>query len=83
MKRSTIMGSIFTVCVGIGINLDNEVPYPGVNRLIENSEVSREQLMAEIFENLESLIPKLKDGSWRVDYYDHWVHQNESGNFMN
>ena len=76
------MGSTFTVCVGIGLNLDNDIPYPGVNKLVKNSKVCREELMAEIFYNLEDLIPKLKNGSWREDYYAHWVHTDEKGKFL-
>ena len=76
------MGSTFTVCVGIGLNLDNEIPYPGVNKLVKNSKVCREELMAEIFYNLENLIPQLKNGNWRDEYYAHWVHNDEKGKFL-
>lgn len=27
---------------------------------------------------IEELIPKLKDGSWREDYYDCWTHSDQS-----
>ena len=61
------MSSTFTVCVGIGINLANELPFPGVSRLT-GVPVEREVLMAKMFGYLEELIPRLKDGSWRTEY---------------
>jgi biotin-(acetyl-CoA carboxylase) ligase len=74
------MGRTLTVCVGIGINLKNEKPFPGAS-LLTQTEISREELLAQIFNSFEKLLPKLKDGSWREEYEDLWLHSNENVKF--
>ena len=45
------------------------------------TEISREELLAQIFNSFEKLLPKLKDGSWREEYEDLWLHSNENVKF--
>jgi len=45
------MGRVFSVCVGIGINLKNQLPFPGIN-ILTKTEVTREELLAKLFNNL-------------------------------
>lgn len=51
ITRSSVMGSVFSVCIGIGINLGNERPFPGVN-ILTGVTVNREELIANMFNNL-------------------------------
>jgi len=74
------MGRTLTVCVGIGINLKNEKPFPGACLLTE-TEFFREELMASIFNSFEKMLPKLKDGTWREEYESLWLHSKENVKF--
>ena len=37
--------------------------------------------MAVLFNSFEKLLPKLKDGSWREEYENLWLHSNENVKF--
>jgi len=65
-----------SVYVGIGINLANDLPSPGVSRLT-GVPVDREILMVKMFGHLEELIQRLKDGSWTTEYEKQWIHSGQ------
>lgn len=76
ITRASCMGSRLTVCVGIGINLTNVKPFPGVS-ILSNVPCPREILISEIFNTFEGNLENLKDGSWRDEYTELWLHSNE------
>ena len=49
--------------------------------VLTETEISREELMANIFNNFEENLPKLKDGSWRKEYESLWLHSSENVKF--
>ena len=50
------------ICCGAGLNLSNQKPLTG-------SKISREIFLAKVFNHLETKLYRLKDCSWRDDYY--------------
>ena len=64
------------ICCGVGLNLDNDKPVKGINAL-SGSKISREVLLARVFNLLETKINQLKDGSWRDEYYNILCHKEK------
>lgn len=77
LVKSSILGSNMVVCCGAGLNLSNEKPLPGIE-ILTGSKITREIFLAKVFNDLETKLSQLKDGSWRDDYYSVWCHKNDS-----
>lgn len=64
--------------VGVGLNLDNEKPCLSLNS-ISNLHLSREEYLAETFNNLEKILCQYnEDGDdYLQEYYSFWLHENQ------
>nr|CAD7202941.1 unnamed protein product [Timema douglasi] len=81
----TIVDNTMTVCnIGVGMNLDNNVPTTCINTLLRElklAPLSLEKFLALVFTKLEKLLVTLEKGSSGVDqvrqlYYKYWLHSN-------
>lgn len=83
LTKGSCSGSKLSVCCGFGLNLNNQLPQPGLNLLLEkeNNQIdpfTREEIVAATLNNLDRMIPMLNSGEWRQQYYKYWLHQGEA-----
>ena len=80
LTKGCCSGSKLSVCCGFGLNLNNHLPQPGLNLLLEKgvNPFTREEIVAATLNNLDQMIPMLNSGEWRQQYYKYWLHQGHS-----
>ena len=74
----------FQVVVGCGVNLSNKEPTKCINQMaleLKLNPISREMLLARIFNILESFLDIVENGcieqSILEKYYKYWLHDNQ------
>merc|ERR1719510_564324 len=77
---SSIMGDIVQITIGCGVNLSNKEPTKCINQICIEQElapISREVLLARIFNSFESFLDKIEDGKEEdvlTLYPTYWLH---------
>ena len=83
IAKSSITRDDLTVVVGAGFNLNNAQPTTSLNQILKDvhkTELSRELLIARIFNCLEKIIEKCNNGQYsEVEslYYKYWLHSHQ------
>ncbi|XP_067208574.1 biotin--protein ligase isoform X2 [Linepithema humile] len=86
---TTVEDSLYICNIGVGVNLDNDVPTTCINSLIKfyNKKqkkntplIKYEEFFAFVFDELEELIDEIQSKqslSWfQTLYYEYWLHMN-------
>ena len=82
LTKTSVMGSEAVVNIGVGFNLSNEKPTVSLNEILRAkgiSEIGREVYLAEVFNQLESLLEafEMDENSFYDAYHRSWIHQGQ------
>ncbi|XP_040570847.1 biotin--protein ligase [Lepeophtheirus salmonis] len=89
LVNSSISGEVATIDIGLGLNLDNDVPMISLNRILEShglQPISREEFFAELLNSLEIIIEKVQSNDLNSVmnlYYQYWLHGAQNVQLMN